>query len=138
MIEVTEADIAALGHWPVSDVELAEALADLGTLAPRAIGLDIYRDVEVPPGRVKLDAVLSNDERIVAVTKLADARGRGVPAPPALLGSDRVGFNDVLVDSDGIVRRGLLFMDHGPDTATAFALLARDQVPGARRCFVGR
>ena len=66
--------------------------------------------------------MLRNDARIVTVTKLADDHGPGVSAPHALLGSSQVGFNDVLVDSDGIVRRALLFMDSGAQTEYAFAL----------------
>src|SRR5437868_3748812 len=33
--------------------------------------------------------------------------------PPALAGSERVGFTDIVVDPDGRVRRGLLLMDDG-------------------------
>jgi adenylate cyclase len=122
IIQITEHDIAALGRWPLSDEQLSDALARIGTAAPRAIGLDIYRDIEVPPGRERLDAVLRNDARIVSVTKLADDQGPGVSAPRELVGTSQVGFNDVLVDSDGIVRRGLLFMDTASETEYAFAL----------------
>jgi adenylate cyclase len=122
IIEVTEDDIAALGRWPLSDEQLGDALESVGVLGPRAIGLDIYRDIEVPPGRAHLDAALANDDRIICVTKLADAHGPGVPAPRSLAGTPRVGFNDVLVDSDGVVRRGVIFMDAGAQTEYAFAL----------------
>jgi adenylate cyclase len=122
IIEVTEHDIAALGRWPLSDEQLSDALERIASGAPRAIGLDIYRDIEVPPGRDRLDAVLRADSRIFSVTKLADDQGPGVSAPPALVGTSQVGFNDVLVDGDGIVRRGLLFMDGATQTEYAFAL----------------
>lgn len=122
IIEITEHDIATLGRWPLADEQLSDALERIGAGAPRAIGLDIYRDIEVPPGRDRLDSVLRNDARIVSVTKLADDHGPGVSPPPALAGSAQVGFNDVLVDSDGIVRRGLLFMDSAAQTEYAFAL----------------
>jgi len=122
IVEITEHDIATLGRWPVSDEQLSDALERIGAAAPRAIGLDIYRDIEVPPGRARLDAVLRGDARIFSVTKLADDSGPGVSAPRALAGTSQVGFNDVLVDSDGIVRRGLLFMDTETQTESAFAL----------------
>lgn len=122
IVAITEHDIAALGRWPLSDEQLSDALERIGTAAPRAIGLDIYRDIDVPPGHDRLNAVLRNDARIFSVTKLADDRGPGVAAPHALAGTSQVGFNDVLVDSDGIVRRGLLFMDTATQTEYAFAL----------------
>ncbi len=122
IVEVTEPDIAALGRWPLSDEQLSDALERVGAAAPRAIGLDIYRDIEVPPGRDRLDSVLRSDARIFSVTKLADDQGPGVAGPHALVGTSRVGFNDVVVDSDGIVRRGLLFMDSAEQTEYAFAL----------------
>jgi adenylate cyclase len=43
--------------------------------------------------------------------------------PPAVLNhTEQVGFNDILVDPDGIVRRGLLFLDDGETSFFAFAL----------------
>ena len=98
IVEVTEPDIAALGRWPLSDEQLSDALERVGAAAPRAIGLDIYRDIEVPPGRERLDSVLRSDARIFSVTKLADDQGPGVAGPHALVGTSRVGFNDVVVD----------------------------------------
>ena len=81
IVEVTEPDIAALGRWPLSDEQLSDALERVGAAAPRAIGLDIYRDIEVPPGRDRLDSVLRSDARIFSVTKLADDQGPGVAGP---------------------------------------------------------
>jgi adenylate cyclase len=39
-----------------------------------------------------------------------------------LRGTERVGFNDIVVDPGGIVRRGLLFLDDEETTAYSFAL----------------
>ena len=122
LLGVTEQDIRNQGRWPITDATLAEALKRLVRAEPRAIGLDIYRDIEVPPGRQKLDALLASSPHIVSVTKLGGGQSAEIPPPPILAGSDQVGFNDVLADSDGIVRRGLLFQDHGEDVAYAFAL----------------
>jgi adenylate cyclase len=46
----------------------------------------------------------------------------GVPPPKAVRGTDRISFNDVLVDPGGIVRRGLLFLDDGESVYYSFAL----------------
>ena len=122
LVTVTEADIQSQGRWPLPDAVLARALEILGRHGPRAIGLDIYRDVPVSPGSGELAAVLARDPRIIAVTKFGEGSFAGVPPPAALKGTERVGFNDILVDPGGIVRRGLLFLDDGVTTFYAFAL----------------
>lgn len=122
LVPITERDIEELGTWPVPDAALAQALENLGRHGPRAIGLDIYRDVPVPPGTEALAAVLTKDPRIVAVMKFGGDNGHSVSPPPALGNADRVGFNDVVVDAGGIVRRGLLFLDDGTHVMYAFAL----------------
>ena len=46
----------------------------------------------------------------------------GVPPPPVLKDSDQLGFNDIIVDPGGIVRRGLLFLDDGKNVLYSFSL----------------
>lgn len=113
LITVTEKDIQQLGTWPVPDDVLADALEKLAQAGTRAIGLDIYRDVPVPPGQERLGAVFGRHAGIIAPMMLPQGARPGVPPPPMLKGSDRVGFTDVVVDADGTVRRGLLLMDDG-------------------------
>ncbi len=122
LISITEADIQRLGGWPVPDGILARALEIVGRHEPRAVGLDIYRDVPVPPGTEQLDVVFRSDPRIVVVTKFGEGPSSGVRPPAALQDSDQVGFNDILVDPGGIVRRGLLFLDDGQTAVHSFAL----------------
>jgi adenylate cyclase len=123
LLEITEQDIRELGHWPLSDRVLAETLRKLKAVGVRAIGLDIYRDLPVPPGESALRQALEKDRRIVAVRKFGDSGTDGIPGPPVLRGTDQVGFNDILVDPDGIVRRGLLFLDNGDEAVEySFAL----------------
>jgi adenylate cyclase len=122
LVAITEHDIQAQGVWPLPDAVLADALARLAALGPRAIGLDIYRDVPVPPGSERLAAVLGSDRRFVTVTKFGTG-GAPTIAPPAVLkGTDQVGFNDIVVDPGGTVRRALLFLDDGTSALSAFAL----------------
>ncbi|MGH7410608.1 MAG: CHASE2 domain-containing protein, partial [Candidatus Methylomirabilis sp.] len=122
IIAITERDIHEQGGWPLSDGALAQAVEILARYRPRAIGVDIYRDVPVPPGSRKLNGVLTRDRRVVVVTKFGERLSDGVPPPAALKNTDQVGFNDILVDPGGTVRRGLLFLDDGVTTAHAFAL----------------
>ncbi len=111
LVKVTEKDILRLQQWPVSDAVLAETLQRLVDYGPRVIGLDIYRDLPVPPGHSELNAVLSENNMIIGTMKMPENTQPGVPAPPVLHSTKRVGFNDIIIDPDGIVRRGLLYME---------------------------
>jgi adenylate cyclase len=122
LITVTEQDILRQGRWPITDAILAEALERLMQFQPRAIGVDIYRDIPVDPGHADLNRVFAEHPQIITVTKLGGGTVAGIPPPPALAGTEQVAFNDILIDSDGIVRRGLLFQEAGEQTAYAFAL----------------
>jgi adenylate cyclase len=124
LITITEADIQDQGGWPLSDDVIARTLNTLLRYEPRAIGLDIYRDIPVPPGTDKLNATFK-DPRIIVVTKFAEGASPGVRPPPVLRGAEhteQVGFNDIVVDPGGTVRRGLIFLDDGRTTLYSFAL----------------
>jgi adenylate cyclase len=113
LVTITDRDIAKLGTWPVPDEVLAKALETLSRAGARAIGLDIYRDVPVPPGHEALNTVLAKNPQIVGAMLLPRGEHPGVRPPVALAGTDRVGFTDTVVDADGRVRRALLMVDDG-------------------------
>lgn len=117
-IQISEDDIHAYGRWPLSDEIVAKALKIMLKSNPCAIGIDIYRDIPVPPGRMELDDVLSKNPNIVTVMTFGV---KGVKAPEVVRGTDQVGFGDIIVDSGGIVRRALLFMDDGKKIYSSFA-----------------
>jgi adenylate cyclase len=120
LVNVTEADIQQLGTYPLSDETLALAIERLEASGARAIGIDIYRDIPVPPGSEWLAERLADNPRIVFPSKFADATSTGVAAPAGA----QVGFNNMLVDPDGVARRGLLMMeDRDGSVGTSFALL---------------
>lgn len=124
LIEVTEQDIRAEGHWPLSDRRLAEALQALVASGVRTVGLDLYRDLPVSPGVEFLAGVLRDETRIFAVKKFGDPEGEGIPGPAALEASSRLGFNDLLPDEVGeAVRRTALYMTETHQTQTSFAML---------------
>jgi adenylate cyclase len=100
--------------WPLSDKVMADAFERLLKHEPRAIGLDLYRDLPVPieggADFERLSAIFRDNQHIIAITKITDQYGARVDPPPALKGSGQVGFNDVLADPQGLIRRGILFM----------------------------
>lgn len=118
VVEVTEKDIQSYG-FPVSDDTLAKLLTKLEQYQPAVIGLDIYRDIEHPPGHAELTRQLKKSDRLIAVCELKNSDNPGVPPPPNFPES-RVGFSDIPIDKpNGIVRRGLFAVgDASPSGCT--------------------
>ena len=122
LVMVTEADIQRFGQWPISDKVLSDIIETISRHEPRAIGLDIYRDIPVPPGHEQLKQTFQNHPNIIAIEKFGGQQSTGIPGPPILQGSEQLGFNDIPSDSGGIVRRGLLFLDDGENYYFSFPL----------------
>lgn len=121
VVAVTEADIAAQEQWPLPDALLARVLANLQQHEPAAIGLDLYRDLPVGSGGGEL-AEQFQAPNLVAITKIGNPENPGIPPPPQLPPA-QIGFNDLLLDPDGVVRRQLLFAE--ADGTTYFSLALR-------------
>jgi adenylate cyclase len=119
IVGIFEDDIRRQGRWPLTDATLAQVLRTLVGFEPTAIGLDIYRDIPVPPGTSVLEKTLSENDTIITVFKFGVD---GVPPPPVLKDGLQVGFNDILVDPGGVVRRALLFLDDGRTVYYSFPL----------------
>lgn len=122
LVAITEDDIKKIGDWPLHDDTLATVIQRLLQGGVRAVGVDVYRDVPVPPGTQRFHDLLRGDPRTVAVTKFMEGSRQGVRPPPVLEGTDQVGFNDILVDPGGTVRRALLFLDDGTVSLPSFPL----------------
>jgi diguanylate cyclase (GGDEF)-like protein len=118
IVGISEEDIQALGRFPISDEAIAQTLTKLQKYQPKAIGLDLYRDLPQASGQRELLAELKAPN-VVAISKLSDSESPGVPAPPGMP-PDRVGFNDFVLDADGVVRRNLISVSK-PDRTTAFS-----------------
>ena len=115
LVGMTETDIRRW-QYPFSDDVLADLLERIASWHPRAIGVDIYRDMPVAPSTGKLAAVLKAHPEIFWVFKLAEGRDGSHPevAPPApLIGTDRAALADIATDPGDVARRGLLYADDG-------------------------
>jgi CHASE2 domain-containing sensor protein len=121
IVTVTEADLQLQTRTQeprrgsLSDRSLAQLLAKLTAYRPTAIGLDIYRDYAVTKGEVGLANLLRTSDRVVGVCKVSEAEASdpGV-APPPELPIDNLGFSDILLDADKLVRRHYLALDPPP------------------------
>jgi adenylate cyclase len=122
VVQIVEDDIQRIRQWPPSDDRLADLLEALLGYSPRVIGVDLYRDFAVPPGTERFNNLIKNNNSILFVEKFLGATGDRVLGPEALRGTERIGFSDVTIDSDGVVRRGLLFLDNGQDFSISLPL----------------
>lgn len=136
LVEIEEKDIRRFGH-PLCDETLGEVVSRLMAASPRALGLDLYRDVPVPEpcGRREPEAPLPShyldlgetvkaSDRVVMVMKFPDFENGGTPPPAFLKGTNQIGFSDFPLDIDqnGAVRRGLLYLWDGDVPHLSFSL----------------
>ncbi|MBD0346767.1 MAG: CHASE2 domain-containing protein, partial [Coleofasciculus sp. Co-bin14] len=111
IVGINEADIQETGQGIIPDAVYARLLEKLKARRPRAIGLDIYRDLPVEPGYQELIRVFESTPNLVGIQKvIGDTRREAVGAPPALKAKGQVGANDVILDADSKVRRSLLYV----------------------------
>jgi CHASE2 domain-containing sensor protein len=105
IIGIDETDIARMKTYPVPDREIAELITKIQKYQPRAIGLDIVRDIHVEPGHGELTRVFQENNHLIGIEKILHPDP--FPAPTALP-IERVGFTDAIPDSDGKYRRSHL------------------------------
>ncbi|MGI0493755.1 CHASE2 domain-containing protein [Alkalinema pantanalense CENA528] len=121
VILITDEDVQAQAprdrRGSLSDATLAQLLQRLNTYQPRVVGLDLYRDFAVSPQYSALAKQLRQTDRWVGVCKVGEAEQQesGV-APPPELPADQIGFSDLVLDADQVVRRHLLSMTPTPSS----------------------
>lgn len=107
VVGITEEDIQNQKRWPLSDATVANLLSALQRSQPKVIALDLFRDVPHQPGHEKLKTLLKADNIVVA-NLLPDSKGKGGVAAPVGVPKERIGFVDLVIDPDNVVRRGLM------------------------------
>ncbi|MBD1826833.1 adenylate/guanylate cyclase domain-containing protein [Microcoleus vaginatus GB1-A2] len=132
IVTITEQDIDTIEKWPISDRTLAKAIAEIARLEPTAIGLDMLRTTPYEPGNAELATQLKNP-KVFPITFISDSEYDRVQPPPNIP-DKRVGFNDLVVDPDRIVRRNLMSVSDGKktfyslSTRLAFAYFDRNKI----------
>ncbi|NMF59486.1 CHASE2 domain-containing protein [Pseudanabaena yagii] len=120
MITFDDVDISKIGKWPFSDAVVAKMITKVRNGKPRVIGLDVYRNIPVDSGFEELKSVLQSTPNLIVAEKIVQPS----VSPPNYISYDQqVGFVDVMVDEDGIVRRGLLSVEKdGGEIVYSFAI----------------
>lgn len=109
VIGITESDLREY-RFPVDDATLARALEIVLAQPPRAIGVDLFRDLPVPPGHGELSAVLQSSPTVVGITFVGGEEDNPI-GPPPMLPQERVAASDLIGDGDGTIRRTQLYPD---------------------------
>lgn len=120
VVTITDMDINNIEKWPISDRTLAKALAEIARLEPTAIGIDIIRATPYEPGNAELATQLKNP-KVFPITFIGKSDYDRVPPPPNIP-KKRIGFNDLVLDPDGKVRRNLMFVSDGKTTHTSLSM----------------
>ncbi|MBE8988465.1 CHASE2 domain-containing protein [Nostoc sp. LEGE 12450] len=123
IVVIDEAYLNEIRSWPISDAKIALLLQKLNVHKPRAIGLDLYRNLPVEPGNQELRNTYKSMPNLIGIELLANDKNKNVSVlPPLGLNQDQVGFNNVLYDLDGKVRRSLLYWHVDEQLHESFAL----------------
>lgn len=111
IVTIDESDIKKQGQWPISDAVMARLLLTLKQQNPRAIGLDLYRNLPVKPGHQELVKVFASTPNLIGIKKVVKkADNDAVEAPPTLRQLGQIGASDLVLDADGKLRRSLLYL----------------------------
>lgn len=113
IVTINEPDIKSVQQWPMSDRIMTQLIQNINAQNPRLIGLDIYRDLPVQPGHEELNALFEVTPNLIGVEKVA---GNPIAPSPRLAELGQVSSNDMLLDRDGKIRRGLVLVGK-PDGA---------------------
>lgn len=102
LIGISESDIQAYG-WPIDDSLLCEAVDRLSHEGVKAIGLDLYRDKGIGAQQNCLRETIQHNPALVSIFNVADGIA-SIPGAP----TGQQGYNDLVIDDDGVVRRDLV------------------------------
>lgn len=104
IVGINEADIQQIGTYPIPDGVLAALITELQKHQPRAIGLDLFRDLPIEPGSSQLDQLMVTSPHLFGIEKIISSP----VLPPPALPPEQIGFNDFALDDDGFVRRAFM------------------------------
>lgn len=122
IVGINESDLEKVGKWPIPDAVLAQLLKKVQQQKPRAIGLDIYRDLPVEPGYGELVKVFESTPNLIGIQKVVgNGPDQSVAPSPVLSKLGKTSANDFPWDVDGKIRRGFLYLQ-GKEGKNVFSL----------------
>ena len=113
IVAITEEDLNLQKTWPLPDRTIATIIQKLTDAQAKIIGLDMFRPNPVEPGHADLAKIWDENDLIIPGCQHRNLKNAGIVGPPGIP-AEQLGFVDILVDRDSIVRRALLFMSRDP------------------------
>lgn len=126
IVGINESDIQELKQWPIKDRVLVELLQKIKQQRPRAIGLDIYRDLPVgsEAEHQKLLQLYRTTPNLIGIKKVVGgAGGPAINPPPILKEKGQISANDLPLDTDGKIRRQFLYLGKVESLGLKLALM---------------
>lgn len=125
IVAITEEDLNREKIWPLPDRTIAKIIQKLTDAKAKVIGLDMFRPNPVEPGHAQLAQIWEHNDLIIPGCHHRNLKSPGIAGPPGIP-AEQLGFVDLLVDRDSIIRRSVLFMSRDPKSPctseTSFAL----------------
>ncbi|KST62931.1 CHASE2 domain-containing protein [Mastigocoleus testarum] len=122
LVTITEEDVKSQlkdddREGSLSNRSLEQLLTKLENYGAKVIGLDIFRDRPVKGNYQELIKRMRNSNKLFSICKYGSP---GVPPPPEVPG-ERQGFNNILLDSDDVIRRHLLAVNEASPCQSKYA-----------------
>jgi CHASE2 domain-containing sensor protein len=129
VVNITEEDVAAQAQekprGSLSDKSLDKLTTKLQVSQPAVIGLDIYRDYPVGKDYSALAKRMQESDNFLAVCRVTNATNEkpGISPPPEVA-PERLGFSNIVLDADNVLRRHYLALTPPPSSSckAAYAL----------------
>ncbi len=111
LVEINESHLNQYGN-PIPDAILTQTLEKLERYQPRVIGIDIFRPPSQQAKSTDLAPHWQQNSNLIALCSVKQNNNPNKPgiAPPSEVPANRIGFSDLVVDPDQVLRRHLLFM----------------------------
>lgn len=128
IVSLSQKEVNEYG-WPLSDDLVAELLQKINAHEPSVIGFDILRSRPYGTGFAELRDTIKSLPDFVGIEYLHSDKDYVTPALDVMWKPDSsgqltqgVGFNNLKLDPDGVVRRNLLYWDFEGRTHSSFTL----------------
>ena len=127
IVGITEDDIRELQVDTLEDKTLATLITKIKQQQPKVIGLDVVRDLPIGEGKEQLEEIFRNTSNLYGVGKFTGVENDDffhlIAPPPILFEKQRVGDVSIMIDDDGVVRRGNLFATTGENAIPSLGLI---------------
>jgi adenylate cyclase len=111
IVEINEEDINNQKVWPISNAVMTKFLKNIKQQQPRAIGLDICGNWPVNTRQTELVNLFESMRNLIGIEKVLENMDSSlVHASPILKKLQQVGGNDLPLDGDGKIYRGMLYL----------------------------